>query len=190
MINQVLKATINDPIKNDFVQTCKKYMKEMNIHMSFEDFGKLSKWKARKLVKEKVTENAFKYLTEEKNKQKKISKLEYKRLSIQEYLEDGDKNNEVSKVIFKARSLNLDIKLHKKWKYEDKLCIGCGKNEESGEELLRCEGFIDKKDGKIGLKDIKVYSKFFYGSVKEMTELAMDIRKRLIRRENIINGIG
>ena len=82
--------------------------------MSFEDFGKLSKWKARKLVKEKVTENAFKYLTEEKNKQKKISKLEYKRLSIQEYLEDGDKNNEVSKVIFKARSLNLDIKLHKK----------------------------------------------------------------------------
>ena len=37
---------------------------ERNIHMSFEDFGKLSKWKARKLVKEKVTENAFKYLTE------------------------------------------------------------------------------------------------------------------------------
>ena len=71
----------------------------------FEDFGKLSKWKARKLVKEKVPENAFKYLTEEKNKQKKISKLEYKRLSIQEYLEDGDKNNEVSKVIFKGRSL-------------------------------------------------------------------------------------
>ena len=66
----------------------------MNIHMSFEDFGKLSKWKARKLVKEKVTENAFKYLTEEKNKQKKISKLEYKRLSIQEYLQDGDKNND------------------------------------------------------------------------------------------------
>ena len=24
MINQVLQATINDPIKNDFVQTCKK----------------------------------------------------------------------------------------------------------------------------------------------------------------------
>ena len=28
-------------------------------------------------------------------------------------MEDVDKNNEVSKVIFKARSLNLDIKLHK-----------------------------------------------------------------------------
>ena len=37
---------------------------------------------------------------------------------------------------------------------------------------------------------VKNYSKFFYGSVKEMTELAMDIRKRLRRRENIINGIG
>ena len=36
-------------------------MKEMSIHMSFEDFGKLSKQKDRKLVKEKVTENAFKY---------------------------------------------------------------------------------------------------------------------------------
>jgi hypothetical protein len=30
----------------------------------------------------------------------------------------------------------LDIKTQQKWKYEDKICIGCKTNEESGDEIL------------------------------------------------------
>jgi hypothetical protein len=43
-------------------------------------------------------------------------------------------------LIFKARGRNLDLKTHKKWRYEDDLCVGCGKNIESEEELIKCEG--------------------------------------------------
>ena len=72
MVYKVLQATIKNPIKNDFVQTCEKYLSELNINLTFKQFGNLSKWSVRKLVKHKVTEAAFIYLQEEKNKQIKI----------------------------------------------------------------------------------------------------------------------
>ena len=54
---------------------------------------------------------------------------------------DGDRNKNISETIFKAKGKTLDIKLQKKWKYDDKLCSGCYENEESGEEILSCKSF-------------------------------------------------
>ena len=54
MVYKVLKATVENPVKNDFVQTCEKYMRELNINLTFEQFGKLSKWIARKIDKQKL----------------------------------------------------------------------------------------------------------------------------------------
>jgi hypothetical protein len=56
---------------------------------------------------------------------------------MQEYLVDGDRNTMVSKMLYKARGIN--IKLHNKWKYSDTLCSGCQVNEELGEEFSRYE---------------------------------------------------
>ena len=80
--------------------------------------------------------SAFEYLKVQQNKQEKIRKIKYEKLEMQEYLAEGDRNNNVSKIIFKARGMTLDIKMHKKWKYEDTLCTGCNVSEESGQELL------------------------------------------------------
>jgi hypothetical protein len=38
-----------------------------------------------------------------------------------------------------TRNRNLEIKTHNKWKYEGDLCVGCGENVESEEELMMCE---------------------------------------------------
>ena len=57
---------------------------------------------------------------------------------MQEYLLDGNENLELSKLIYKARGRTLEIKAHKKWRYEDNLCVGCGINDETEEELLSC----------------------------------------------------
>ena len=51
---------------------------------------------------------------------------------------EGNKNINVSKFIFKERSQTLDIKTQKKWKYDDKACVGCNVREETGEEILNC----------------------------------------------------
>ena len=53
MIYQVLKATIEDTSKNDFVQTCKKYINELDINLSFEQIASMSKPAFKKLLKEK-----------------------------------------------------------------------------------------------------------------------------------------
>ena len=44
----------------------------------------------------------------------KIKNIKFEELKIQDYLADGDRNNLVSKIIFKARGKTLDIKLQKK----------------------------------------------------------------------------
>ena len=71
----------------------------------------------------------------------KISCIKYEKLELQEYLHEENKNTKISQFIFKARCKTLEIKTHKKWKFEDKICTGCKLREETGDEVLSCEGF-------------------------------------------------
>ena len=133
-------------MKNDFVLTCEKYLDKLGLNLTFEEIGLMSKGTFTKLVKEKTLEAGFKYLIEEKNKQTKISHLAYSKLEMQEYfLSDGNKNTGLSKLVFKARGRTLEIKSHKRWKFDDYVCVGCGKNEETEEEFVSCPGFTDGK---------------------------------------------
>ena len=61
--------------------------------------------------KELVYNYYYGYLMEMKEKQSKMVNLKYDSLEIQDYLVDGNKNTELAKLIFKDRSLTLDIKL-------------------------------------------------------------------------------
>ena len=79
----------------------------------------------------------FNYLIVEKNKQTKICNIEYRQLNMQEYLLEGNKNIQISKLIFKARGKTLDIKTYI---YDDDLCVGCGVNVETVDEILTCTG--------------------------------------------------
>ena len=118
-IYQVLKVTRENPAKNDFVQTCEKYLKKLDIDMTFEEISEISKYSFNKILKEKVKIVSLNYLNLEKSKQTKISDLNYSKLEMQQYLLDGDRNRNISNLIFKARGKMLDIKLQKKWKFED-----------------------------------------------------------------------
>ena len=81
-------------------------------------------------MKEKIEELAFSYLIGLKNspgregKMSKIANIQYERLELQQYLSEN-KNTKISKLIAQARAKTLEIKTHKSWKYEDKLCAGC-----------------------------------------------------------------
>jgi hypothetical protein len=179
MVYKVFQATRENPLKNDFVQTCESYLKQLDINMTFKELGKLSTWSCKKLVKMKTSEAGFRYLINLKNKQSKISNIQHSDLIIQEYLLDGNKNNELAKVIFKARAMCLDIKTHKKWKYKDDICIGCGKKSETVEEFLSCNAYKDKNS-----ENVVEYDWVFTGSAKEMFDLAKVVSRRLKVREN------
>ena len=120
MIYQVLKATWEKPIKNDFVETCKKYLGILQIDMSFQEIEEISVWKFKKLVELKTKEAGFKYLIKEKQKQTKTIEIQYEALAIQKYFIDGNCKRNMSKLSFKASSCTLDVKLQQKWKYADR----------------------------------------------------------------------
>ena len=118
MINKVFKATCEHPLRNDFVQTCQKYLKTLNIDLSFEQIR------------------------------------------------------------------NMHSK-HKRWKYEDTLCVGCKENSESENELLSCPGFSESNE-EIN-KEIS-YSLVFGDKASEMIKVAKVIRKKLKVREKLMEN--
>ena len=184
MIHKVFKATCDSPIKKDFVSVCQKYLKDLKIELSFSEIEKMGNWNFKNLVKEKTKLAAFEYLIKHQKKQTKIDHIEYFGLEMQEYLLSGNKNTELSKVIFKARSNTLDVKINKRWKYEDVMCIGCQVKEESGEELMNCESY-----GEIGEETENISYKMFYGeSNSDMFLAASKIKKRLKRRQVIMDN--
>ena len=183
MLFQVLKATWENPTKNDFVRICTQYLCALEIKMSFKEIEIMSEKEFKRLVKNKTEKAAFLYLQGEKQKQTKIANLEYKKLEIQEYFIDGNCNIKVAKIIFKARSKTLDIKLQKRWKYEDLLCIGCKVQEESGNEIMLCEVLNNENK----MSEIPVnYNCFFSENIKDVVKAGKVLKKGLKRRSDIL----
>ena len=52
----------------------------------------------------------------------------------------------VSKLIHKCRGKTLDIKTHKFWKYNDKLCVGCQADVETETEIFVCDGYCEENE--------------------------------------------
>jgi hypothetical protein len=138
----------------------------------------MSKWSFKKLLKEKTNMAAFKYLTSEQSKQSKICNIVYSKLDIQEYLLNGDRNVNVSKCIFKGRSKTLDIKVQKKWRYEDIKCSGCRINDETGNEMLNCKSFCEN-DSEMP------YDWFYSDSVEQQISVAKTMMKKLKVRQKL-----
>ena len=79
----------------------------------------------------------------------------------------------------------MNIKLHKKWKFEDKLCSGCHENEESGEEILTCKAFGKNEESEEKVR----YSWFYSEQVSDQILVAKVMEKKLKRRKQIRDEI-
>ena len=187
MIYQVLKATLDNPIKNDFVNTCKEYLENLDISLSFQEIENMSQWSFKNLVKAKTEAAGFKYLLSQKEKQTKVLHIEYCELRIQEYFIGGNCNRKLSQLIFKARSQTLDIKTQQKWRYADSTCIGCKIREESGEEILIC----GKLNYENSVADVQMnYDWFYRSAVSDIVKVGQLLDRGMKERQKIIeNGI-
>ena len=157
MIYRIFKAIEENPVKNDFVFTCKRYLEVLKIDSTFEQLENMSKTKLRKILKENIRNEAFMYLKNQQLKQEKIKDIKYTQLKMQDYLAESDRSILVTKTIYKARGKTLDIKMQKKWKYDNIKCEGCQLNIESGEEILKCD--------KLGKNDKQADYTWFYSEL-------------------------
>jgi hypothetical protein len=96
---QVLKTTQDNPSKNDFVQTCLKYLKTLDIDLTFEQISIMSKQSFKTVLKQKTKISALKYLNKEKAIQSKILNIENQKLVMQKYMLDSDRNLKVPKLL-------------------------------------------------------------------------------------------
>ena len=116
---------------------------------------------------------------------KKPSNIHYDDLKLQEYFIDGNCKKNISKLIFKARSQTLDIKTQQKWKYADKICIGCKIKEESGDEILICENLNKENRDAINPKD---YDWFFKNTVSDIVKVGLLLDRGLRERDKIVES--
>ena len=148
------------------------------MNITLEQIKNMSKFQLKKILKEKIRNEAFIYLKNQQTKQEKIKNIEYKELKMQDYLADGDRKILVSKLIYKARGMNLDIKMQKRWKYEDFKCEGCQENSETGEEILKCD--------QLGINENQAqYSWFFSTSVSKQIAVGKVMLEKLKKRKRI-----
>ena len=99
MMYNILKAIQDKPMKNDFVSTCKKYMETLKMNSTFKEIEKMSKFQLRRILMEKIKNEALAYLRNQQLKQEKIRSIVFNELKMQNYLSDGDRNIDVSKII-------------------------------------------------------------------------------------------
>ena len=135
-----------------------------------------------KLLKEKIRSEALIFLKDQQLKQEKIKHIEYKELKMQDYLSEGDRKIAISKIIYKARGKILDIKLQKRWKYDDLLCEGCQQNIESGEEILKCENLGSNEKG-------AEYDWFYSDLITKQIEAGRVMLKKLNKRKQLRDAI-
>ena len=53
MVYKIFKAIEENPIKNDFVNTCKKYLEILKIKTGFEEIATISKIKLKQILRGK-----------------------------------------------------------------------------------------------------------------------------------------
>ena len=59
MMYNILKAIQDEPRKNDFVTTCKKYIETLKMNLSFKEIEKMSKFQLRKILLEMIKNEAL-----------------------------------------------------------------------------------------------------------------------------------
>ena len=102
---------------------------------------------------------------------------------MQEYLASGACSVKLARLIFKARSLTLDIKSQRKWKFTDKWCVGCQIKEETGQEILICEKFNLENSY---AKDPINYDNFYSNDIKNIVTAGKLIENGLRKRTKIL----
>ena len=149
---------------------------------TFEQLENLSKIQLKKIIKERIQHEALVYLKIQQMKQEKIKNINYNQLKMQDYLAEGDRNILISKIIYRARGMTLDLKMQKKWKYEDILCEGCHENEETGEKVLKCE--------KLGSNVQQVDYTWFYSElVTKKILVGKVLVQKLKKRKQLREGV-
>ena len=131
LIRKVYEAQKDNPTPGDFCELVRDDCRDIDLNMSDEEIAKHTKKQFKNLVKNKVRDGAFSYLTMLKNNHSKRQGLSYKSLKLQDYMFSPIFNTECRNLLFRLRTRTVGgIKSEFKGVYSDTTCpLGCGQND-------------------------------------------------------------
>ena len=145
MLIEFLRAQCEYPVKGDWILTVLDDLKKLDIKDTLDDIREIPKDTFKKIVKAKVKEKAFKYLSELQETHSKSKNIKYYELKLQDYLkaDTTDLTIKDKSFIFNARSRMLDVKCNYKDGKSSLLCRRCNAEDESQAHIFKCKALSD-----------------------------------------------
>ena len=149
LLFRVFKAQLDNPVKNDWIETVKQDFETLNMELDMDGIKAMSEISFKRKVRKAVESEGLKYLNKLKKGDgnntghSKVAHIEHKKLEMMDYLKPNIIAIEKAKFIFLIRNRMLDIKNNFKNRYDNLLCIACKEVEETQEHLLACKALVD-----------------------------------------------
>ena len=140
LIQRFFQAQINSPVRNDWINTVKEDLKELEIVWSFEEIKGASKKAFSDHVKTKLSSKTLKALLDTKDTLSKMANLNYHELKLQPYLKSPKINVRAAKEIFSFRTrMVTEIKDNFRTQFNNEVncLLYCGQRD-SQQHLLIC----------------------------------------------------
>ena len=148
LLAKIYKAQQRSPCKNDWCLQVKQDLVEFGILLSEKEIKATSKKRFKDIVKESCKRTALKYLLDEKAKvNRKMGKLSYSELKMQDYLQTNLLNTTQKKILYKLRVRMINVSNNMGVKVQCFLCREDSADEQnldSQEHLLVCPRIKDE----------------------------------------------
>ena len=155
------------PSADDWIFQVEEDKKALTIEYSEMNIKNMKKEYFKKLLKSKLHEKAFQFLSQYKEKHSKTKNL--KTYSFQTYLKSEKISTKEKKLLFSLRTRSIDVKTNYKNKHKfNMICLLCKdeNDEESEIHLLKCVKIIEKIGHKANLADAR-YENIFSENIED-----------------------
>ena len=184
LISKFFTAQVNKPVKGDWVSRVKLDLTELDLNHDFKEIKAKTKIEFKRIVKSKILEKAFQYLTSLQATKSKSKNIVYSELSIQDYLKPECKLSIKEKAFtFATRTSMLDLKSNFKNGLSDILCRKCNLEDETQKHILFCPAISDLSILKVD--QIPKYEDIFKNSVDKIESLT----KILLQKFNLLHQV-
>ena len=176
LLSKFFQLQLEQQTRGDWASTCLKDLKELRITESLEQIKLMTKNKFTSILKERVKENAFKYLLDKRGKKGK--EIHYSGLEMSEYLLPTNQKLTIDekRKMFAVKNRMIDIPANFPKTNMDKKCV-CGKIEDMV-HIYNCE-VLDNKQTNLQ------YEAIFMGNITQQIEVFKRFEENLEKRENI-----
>ena len=138
MLYKVFLAQWKYPVKDDWTDMVKQDMKDLKIGLSFDEIRQKTEWSFKNLLKIKTKEYALQYLLKMKQKHSKMTNLEYKELTIQNYFKNENISVKEAQNLFKFRTRVAKFRENFKNNYEVRTCHLCLVQPDTQAHCVQC----------------------------------------------------